>query len=139
MQLPVKAHYATLAMLALAQKHAARELLPAKVIAREQKIPSQFLLQIMQHLRAAGLISSTRGAQGGFALVRPPEQSSVADIVDAGCNASPQALDDAGGPLTAVVSDVWAELQQRQRGFLESVRLADLLLRAGSAVPMFYI
>lgn len=139
MQLPVKAHYATVAMLALAQKYVSREPLPAKCIAREQHIPNQFLLQIMQQLRSAGLVTSTRGAQGGFALQRSPELIRVSEIVDAVCSPQSNAWCDASGPLSAVALEVWDDLQQQQRSLLEGLSLGDLLQRSNRSAPMFYI
>ena len=50
MQLPVKAHYAAQAMLALAARHQYSELLAAKTISNDYGIPNQFLGQILQQL-----------------------------------------------------------------------------------------
>lgn len=141
MQLPIKAHYATLAMLALAQRHGSSELVVARVIAREQKIPSQFLGQILQQLRATGLITSTRGSSGGFRLSSVPAKISIAEIVDAVCVlTSPCAPAETNAPLSQIVSEVWEELKQQQRELLEKLTLADLLARLEkSPAAMFYI
>jgi Rrf2 family protein len=140
MQLPVKAHYATLAMLALAEKHAEHGVLPARVIARDQSIPAQFLGQILQQLRSAGLVGSTRGANGGFYLEQSPSDISVGSIVDAVCPAS-QTLSVTGNcPLDAVVRDVWEEVRSQQRELLERLTLSDLLARLPETCDtMFYI
>lgn len=138
MQLPVKAHYATLAMLALADKFESRERLPAGEIAREHGIPNQFLGQILQQLRAAGMIGSTRGANGGFHLERSPAEISIGDIVDAVCPPASSASVDHLSPLSAVVLDFWEELKSQQRDLLDRRSLADLLARANNA-SMFYI
>ncbi len=53
MQIPVKAHYAAVAMLALAKRFDDGELVSVKSIATEHQIPSQFLVQILQLLRSA--------------------------------------------------------------------------------------
>ncbi len=141
MQLPVKVHYATLAMLALAGRYASRELLPARIIAREHGIPNQFLGQILQQLRAAGLITSVRGANGGFQLERPPSAISVGEIVDAVCPSnSAGAASEESSPFCGVVSEVWDELRAQQRTTLQNRTLGDLLLRLQeSSGSMFYI
>ncbi|QDV26186.1 RrF2 family transcriptional regulator [Aureliella helgolandensis] len=141
MQLPVKAHYATLAMLALAQKYEERELLPARVIAGEHGIPSQFLGQIMQQLRAAGLITSTRGANGGFQLSRMPNQIVVAEIVEAVCGASSTSgCGETTSELSSVVLEIWEDLDRQVLAALKRVSLGDLLLRIeDTADSMFYI
>lgn len=137
MQLPIKAHYATLAMLALAEKHESGGVLPARVIAREQNIPSQFLGQILQQLRAAGLIASTRGANGGFYLQTTPTEITVGDVVDAVCPGSSGLPVEGASPLSALVLEVWDEVKARQRELLDRLTLADLLGRQTHA--MFYI
>ena len=142
MQLPVKAHYATLAMLALAEQYASEQLLTAKVIAREQNIPGQFLGQILQQLRASGLIGSTRGSSGGFRLSRLPAQISIAEVVDAVCPWSQESgvVDDAETPLASAVQSIWGELNQQQRDLLERVSLDELLSRVAiTPATMFYI
>ena len=144
MQLPVKAHYAALAMLALAEKYEARLPLPARVIAQEQCIPSQFLGQILQQLRGAGLIGSTRGANGGFLLERAPESISLADVVDVVCpitsgSATSTPGTDSENPLSVTLQQVWDQQRREQRLYLESISLSELLRRSADNSPMFYI
>lgn len=140
MHLPVKAHYATLAMLALAQRFEAGELLPARAIANDHQIPTQFLGQILQQLRATGLISSTRGSSGGFTLQRAPDNISIAEIVDALCTSTPTTnACNGSSPLSETVQEVWDELQSKQREILENLTLGDLLKRTVDSQPMFYI
>lgn len=142
MQLPVKAHYATLAMLALAEQYDTDQQMPARRIAREQRIPSQFLGQILQQLRAAGLIGSTRGSSGGFRLAKRPADISIAEIVDSVCpwTGSCPVVEDPSWGLSQVIQDVWNELGQQQRELLEGLTLGDLLLRREtSPATMFYI
>ncbi len=140
MQLPVKAHYATLAVLALAEKNARHGVLPARVIARDQCIPSQFLGQILQQLRTAGLVGSTRGANGGFYLERSPAEISIGSIVDAVCPPSPSPAVEGDCPLNAVVLDVWEEVRLQQRAVLDRLTVEALLARLPeSCNTMFYI
>lgn len=141
MQLPMKAHYATLAMLVLADRHVSREVLPARQIAEEQSIPLQFLTQILQQLRSAGLVSSTRGANGGFFLQRSPERITLSEVIDAVCPANPQSpVDSTASMMSDVVHEVWQELQAQQRATLARLTLAELLARCRDASRvMFYI
>lgn len=140
MQLPVKAHYATLAMLALAKEYESRRLMPARAIAKEHGIPSQFLGQILQQLRSAGLIHSTRGSSGGFRLELSPEKITVADIVDATCSSGiGSGITEDTTPLSSVILEVWEELRIKQREVLENVTLENLLQRSTEPSSMFYI
>ena len=52
-------------------------------IARKTGTPEKFLEQILLSLRHAGLVKSRRGAEGGYALQRPPDQILLRDILDA--------------------------------------------------------
>lgn len=143
MQLPIKAHYASLAMLALARHYQSGELLTARAIAQEHEIPIQFLGQILQQLRTAGLISSSRGSSGGFRLGRTPESISLATVVEAVCSGNVSensALNQALDPDQRIVSEVWRELSELQSQFLEKMTLGELLRRATPAASgMFYI
>lgn len=140
MQLPIKAHYATLAMLALSEKYASRDVLPARAIAVEQGIPNQFLTQILQQLRAAGLIASTRGSSGGFYLEHAPCRITVGEVVDAVCPPSSTPSDAGASPLSQIVSEVWDEVKTRQRDVLDRITMADLIARSHDATNrMFYI
>jgi Rrf2 family protein len=141
MQLPIKAHYATLAMLALASRYASGEPLQARVIARQHDIPSQFLGQILQQLRTAGVVTSTRGSSGGFRLSNAPDEISIAAIVEAVCSSGTAEYVDSGDdPLAHVVSSVWKELNELQMRFLERLTLADLAQRlTPDPAGMFFI
>jgi len=141
MQLPMKAHYAALAMLALAVRHQAGQLLAARTIADQQAIPSQFLGQILQQLRTAGLIVSVRGASGGFKLSRSPNRISMADIVEAvGCSAAPESPLAEINPMARAVTQVWSELAEQQHEYLQRLTLGELIQRLiPDAAGMFYI
>lgn len=140
MQLPIKAHYATVAMLALAQNHESGQPVTARAIADDHEIPSQFLVQILQQLRAAGMVSSTRGSSGGFRLERAPSTISVAEVIEAVCPASHSCNPRSSSPLGQVVQEVWTELSFIERQHLRELKLSELCQRAESnAEAMFYI
>ena len=52
-------------------------------IARVHGIPSSFMAKILRSLVKAGLLRSTRGVHGGFALARPATEISLLDVVEA--------------------------------------------------------
>jgi Rrf2 family cysteine metabolism transcriptional repressor len=76
-----KAEYACVAMLELAARHA--DLRPVRLadISEKHGISDRFLVQILLQLKTAGLVESTRGAAGGYALARAPDEISLADII----------------------------------------------------------
>ncbi len=74
-----KADYAMRAVLELA----AAETPPLKrdEIAQAQRIPVKFLETILGELKHAGIVSSQRGAEGGYWLARPASEVTVADVM----------------------------------------------------------
>jgi Rrf2 family protein len=52
-------------------------------LARTTKIPSGYLAKVLRQLSRAGLVHSQRGPTGGSVLLRPPEEISVLDVVQA--------------------------------------------------------
>lgn len=50
-------------------------------IAERQNVPIVFLEQILLMLKHAGLLASTRGVQGGYALIKPPAQVTLGQVI----------------------------------------------------------
>lgn len=59
-----------------------RQLLVAEM-AGAQNVSASYLAKVFQKLARHGLVRSTRGKKGGFALARDPEKITLADIVRA--------------------------------------------------------
>lgn len=57
------------------------EPISVKDIARRQQISGKYLEQIVSMLQKAGMVSSIRGAQGGYRLKRKPEEYSIGSIL----------------------------------------------------------
>ncbi len=55
----------------------------AEELGKSQDIPRGFLQAILADLRRAGLVVSQRGQRGGWKLLRPAEEISVADVIRA--------------------------------------------------------
>ena len=52
-------------------------------IAAEEELPRAYLEQLVMSLRDAGLVTSTRGAHGGYELARPPAEIRMSDVLRA--------------------------------------------------------
>ena len=50
-------------------------------IAERQKVPIVFLEQILLALKHAGLLASTRGVSGGYALIKPPSKVTLGQVI----------------------------------------------------------
>jgi FeS assembly SUF system regulator len=82
MRLSHLADYAVVLMTAAARRPAG-ERLSATELAGETGVPLPTAQKLMGQLAASGLLSSVRGAGGGFTLARPATAISLADIVEA--------------------------------------------------------
>jgi Rrf2 family protein len=52
-------------------------------VADAELLPLAYLEHLVAKLREAGLVSSTRGAHGGYQLARPPEEIDMLEVVQA--------------------------------------------------------
>lgn len=141
MQIPARVHYACLAMLDLASQAGAGKPVALREITQRHGIPQPFLVQILQQLKAAGWVTSTRGAQGGYSLLVRPEQLSLLDIAQQiGCGDSGCGGGDDDTPEARVLRSVWDQASEAFREALAQTRLSDLANRCGEpAETMFYI
>lgn len=106
-----------------------------QAIAKSQGIPEPYLEQLMPPLKRAGLVSGTRGAQGGYALAKNPDRISVGDVVRA--LEGPIAIadctsdDPASCPelVRCVGPDVWVQVQNALVATMDSITFEQLLPR----------
>jgi Rrf2 family protein len=141
-QIPARAHYALLAMMELAKRQELGKPVALREIVDDQQIPMPFLVQILQQLRTAGLVNSSRGSSGGYFLQRPASQISVLDVVEAVApNLLAPDLNLAAQTADAnTVVELWKQLASRQRELLQELSLTDLIQRVTTVSgSMFYI
>ena len=82
MRLTHLADYAVVIMTAAARREAGARL-SASELAQETGVPLPTTQKLMGRLAAEGLLTSVRGAAGGFALARPADAITLVDIVEA--------------------------------------------------------
>jgi len=90
--------------------------------------------KLLKSLVHAGLVTSTRGVQGGYALARPAAAISAAEILDAleGPVAITECSSATGGcelESYCLVGSAWQRINHSIRRALEGVSLADLQTR----------
>ncbi len=109
-------------------------------IAETTQVPSCYLFKVLQLLARAGLVESRRGLHGGYTLLRPPEEISMLNVVNAvdpmqrivGC---PVGLPDHAGGLCSLhhrLDETIATIESIFAG----VSLADLINDPQHASPM---
>jgi Rrf2 family transcriptional regulator, iron-sulfur cluster assembly transcription factor len=104
-------------------------------IAARERLPVDYVEQILLRLRRAGLVQSTRGARGGYALARSAEEISVRDVITASelttfdlhCVSHPVEEERCSASHACSIRPVWMLLQRKIDDVLASVRLSDLL------------
>ena len=133
MRLNTKMRYGTRAMLDLALR-SGQGMVSLSEIAQSQEISEKYLESLFAALRAAGLVRSQRGAQGGYALAREPKAITLRELFAVLESPEPYVpcTDDhstchrwAG----CVTQEVWAEMYAASMEVLESTTLADLVAR----------
>lgn len=104
-------------------------------IASSERLPSDYVEQILLRMRRAGIVASTRGARGGYALSRPAGEITVRDVIQAAehstfdlhCVSHPVNEERCADAENCSIRPVWMLLQRRIDEVLEGVRLSDLL------------
>ena len=139
MKISAKAEYACVAVLELAAAYGDGQPVRIRTIAEAHGIPSRFLVQILLQLKGGGYVASTRGASGGYRLVKPPEEISVAEIV-AVMEGPPEPPPEGGSPAQEALRELWHGVTAEQQRLLGEVSFADLAERVGRQVrDMYYI
>ena len=124
-----KSRYAVVALAELAR--VGSEPVPIGQVAERRGIPVQFLEQLFSTLRRAGILTSHRGARGGYTLARSPEQINVLEVV--------QALDGVLGEEGKEAGGIWEEGVEALRSTFRDNTIADIARReAEEAAPGMY-
>jgi len=94
----------------------------AKTVAEKEQIPAHFLAKILQELTRKGMLRSSKGPSGGFALRTPASQIRLLDLVEAlDGHTLAESLDQAPWIL-----DSWKDLHSRIMDYLERNTIADV-------------
>jgi len=133
-------------MVELALSYDEREFVFLRDIAKREEISEKYLGQLIIPLRSAGLISSKRGAEGGYQLARPPESITVLEIVEAleGKIIIVDCLRDEAlcqRASSCAAREVWKKLQEAIVRALGGITLAEVvrIAREKSQLPDYSI
>ena len=105
-------------------------------IAAEEELPRAYLEQLVMSLRDAGLVTSTRGAHGGYELARPPEDIRMSEVLRALEGPLAPMICASDDPEHAIVCDrssrctvnvLWVRVRDAITSTLDSMTLADLV------------
>jgi Rrf2 family protein len=120
-------------------------------LAQAERLPSDYVEQILLRLRRAGIVTSMRGSHGGYELARPPAVVSVREVLTAAehatfdlhCVSHPVDAGRCADTGSCSIRPVWLLLQSKIDETLEGVKLADLLpvereVRERVGLPVLY-
>ena len=135
MRITTWAEYGPICALHLA-KRAGEGPITGREIAAGERLPADYVEQILLRLRRAGLVNSTRGARGGYSLAKAPDEISVREVIaaselgtfDLHCVSHPVGEERCAESQSCSIRPVWVMLQQKIDNVLDSVHLADLLV-----------
>lgn len=135
MKISTKGRYALRLMVDLA-RHDGPDFISLKDVSSRQSISIKYLEQIVTPLCHAGLLKSSRGAQGGYRLSRPPEDYTAGEIL--------RATEGNLAPIACLEDEVnecprysrcdticfWEGLARTVNSYVDSITLKDLLKRS---------
>lgn len=131
MKLSSKTHYGLMACHILGESYESCDNGPvsASVLESRISVSGKYLEKIMRMLSGRGIVSASRGKEGGYFLARPPEDIKIGDIV--------RALEDDMEIIECVTkkgackccpsSAVWKKLYNGINELLDSMTLKDML------------
>ena len=139
MRLSRRSEYGLRALVDLV-RHEGADPVALAVLARRNKLPPKFLEQIMATLKHAGVVRTTLGAHGGYAIAADPTVVTVGRVI--------RLLDGALAPLSCVslryyercscvdeagcpLRDVMLDVRDAMLEILDQETLADLAARPG--------
>lgn len=133
MKLSTRVRYGTRAVLDIAI-HGDQGPVSLVDVAARQEISAKYLEALLTSLRAAGLVRSVRGAQGGYLLAASPEAINLRHVFEAlegteGFASCTHEKDACSRALTCATQNVWARMYEASMHVLEETSIADLVTR----------
>jgi len=131
MYLTKKSSYGLIAAIELASNGATGPI-SAGTIAKKYGLPVPFVEKIMGELRAAGIVNSRKGRDGGYTLRVPPDKVTLRQLLEALGESLDLVRcvrpDETTCQLLYICpgKDIWGTIDQRFKELLNSLSLADL-------------
>ena len=127
MKLSTKGRYGLRALIDLAL-YGEKEAVSIQSISARQMISDSYLEQLVRKLKKAGLVTSVRGAQGGYRLAKPAQEISVGDVLRAlavSCGDENNA--NCLGQDLCVARYVWEKVNKSIQETVDSIMISQLV------------
>lgn len=125
MKFSKKGEYALRALLELTA-HQPPALLQRHEIAERQNIPIEFLEQILLTLKNAGLLTSKRGVNGGYSLLKSPEEITLGQVI--------RLLDGPLAPIACVSKTAYQKCRDCPYAETDSCPIQQVMLDVRNAI-----
>ena len=117
---------------------------PFREVAHQMMVPEDFLAKIMKTLVDDGLVRSTRGPHGGYALAKPAAEVSVLDVIEAvegpvAINVCLDGEDPCRKAPACTMVDVWRRGQEKMLEVYRDAKLADLALKPDASGQVGFV
>ena len=133
MKLSTKGRYGLKAVIAIARLGES-EAVPLSLVAEDTGVSVSYLEQLIIKLKKADIVTSTRGAQGGYTLARNADEISVGDILRAlEGNLNPVECVSVDGENSCTASEVcvtkivWQRISEGINNAVDSIMLSELV------------
>lgn len=129
--------YALRAVLYVAQHARSDRLVRTDEVADALQVPRNYLSKILHVLAKEGILSSTRGPQGGFRLGHPADDLYLHQVVEPFDPIGPQRTCILGRPECSDLNPCpahgrWKGISEAVRAFFQNTTVGDLLREKGS-------
>jgi len=147
MRLSTRTRYGTRLLFELAYNYGKGPVL-LRDIARRQNISEKYLSKIIILLRSAGIVTSFRGAKGGYTLAKAPSEIRMREVVNVleGDMAFLDCVKDASScenMRRCPTRDFWCGMERAVNNYLESETLDTVVenykRKTGEAGEVYYI
>lgn len=147
MRISAKARYGLATMVYFSMHYPSQTKFTVLEISDSLKISKIYLEQVFTQLKLAGIVQATKGPQGGYSLTRPPQETTVYDVLSATetslFDPTPATVEESAPHVENVmVNSVYTVLDQAVKDTLSYITLDQLAQRAiqdSSTGYMYYL
>jgi len=133
MKISLKLEYACRALAQIGRIYGSGQLAHIEDISNSEKIPRNYLIQILNRLNKGGILVSKRGKLGGYSLAKRPAEITLLDIAKIVDRELVQTQNHLDGESGVQVAEIWNAISTRFHNALQATTVADLIPRYNPA------